>query len=100
METFKITEEQRKAFNSVARAIKKAQKTGLVFFSKSSDLVAYTEAASDYVDQDFEACFCTRNSQIESISRSGLIRDSGADDYPEYRTYEDELKYSGDSEEY
>lgn len=94
MKNFNITDEQNKAFKAVARAIKKAQKTGLVFYGKSGSLVAYTKDAADYSDSDFESCFgFGTGSQIDCISETGLIRDSGADDYPNYKTEADEKLY-------
>ena len=95
MGKFSITDEQIKAFKSVERAVKKAQKTGLVFYGKSGSLVAYNKDAADYADSDFESCFGVgTGSQIECISNVNLIRDSGADDYPCYRNLEDEELYS------
>ena len=95
MKNFTITDEQIKAFKGIERAIKKAQKTGLVLYGKSGSLVAYTEDAANYADSDFKSCFGYGTGHaIDCISEAGLIRDSGGDDYPNYRTKEDERKYS------
>jgi len=95
MKNFNITDEQKKAFKVVEIAIKKAQKTGLVFYGKSGSLVAYTKDAANYTDENFESCFgFGTGHQIDCISKTGLIRDSGADDYPNYRTKADEELYS------
>jgi hypothetical protein len=94
MKNFKITNEQNKAFKSVERAIKKAQKSGLIFYGKSGSLVAYTKDAADYADEDFEKCFgYGTGTQIDCISETGLIRDSGGDDYPNFITEDDEELY-------
>lgn len=83
--SFEPTKEQRKAFKKVADAIKLAQKAGLVFYGKSDSLVAYTVEANDYIENyGFERCLNNGNKQIEHISQTGLINDSGADDYPCY----------------
>ena len=92
---FYITDEQRKAFKAVERAFKKAQEAGLVFYGKCGDLVAYTEDAANYADEDFESCFGRGTGrQIDCIHKGGLIRDSGADDYPHFRNKADESFYS------
>jgi hypothetical protein len=92
------TEEQEKAFKSVIRAINKAKKTGLVFYSKQWSLVAYRKEANDYAQQfDFEKLFGKSSATIEFLSESVLF-DSGADDYPQYFTKEDEEKYTAEED--
>jgi len=79
-----ISKTQQKAYDSVIRAIKSAQKKGLVFYGKSGNLVAYTKQSDSYVDQNgFEACLRANTEQIENLSTS-ILQDSGADDYPSY----------------
>lgn len=86
---------QIKAYEKVKKAIKEAQKKGLVFYGKSGNLVAYTKQADDYNNEvDYGKTLATGFSQIECISESGLIIDSGADDYPSYRSQADQDKYS------
>jgi len=93
--TFNPTDKQQKAFSKVAKAIKSAQKEGLRFYAKSDSLVAYTKEADSYNNEvDFRDTLGNAYSQIPCISETGLIIDSGADDYPEFRTQEDEDKYS------
>lgn len=91
---FTPTLKQEKAFKKVEIAIKKAQKLGLVFYGKSESLVAYTKQADRYIEEDFDNSLGTGFNQIESISQTGLISDSGADDYACYRTKHDEEMYS------
>ena len=92
--SFTPTLEQEKAFKKVETAIKKAQKLGLVFYGKSGDLVAYTKQADKYIEEDFDNSLGTGLSQVDCISKTGLISDSGADDYACYRTKFDEEMYS------
>lgn len=95
MGKFSPNKKQREAFERVERAIIAAKKTGLVFYAKSDSLVAYNKAADVYNNQvEFQKTVGTGYSQIECITEFGLINDSGADDYPCYRTEEDEKKYS------
>ena len=92
---FTPNEKQEKAFEKVAKAIKDAQKTGLVFYGKSGQLVAYTKQADEYVESNgFLNCFGTKQGQIPNISKSELIKDSGADDYPQFMSAADEYKFS------
>jgi hypothetical protein len=92
---FTPNKEQIAAFKKVKNAIKEAQKKGLVFYGKSGNLVAYTKQADEY-NNEVDFCDTLGNgfSQIECISETGLIVDSGADDYPEYRSQADEDRYS------
>ena len=88
---FSPNKKQDLAFKKVAKAIKDAQKTGLVFYAKSDCLVAYTKQADKYNSEvDFRYTLGTGFSQVSCISQTGLIIDSGADDYPSYRTRADE----------
>jgi hypothetical protein len=92
---FSPNEEQIIAYKKVKKAIKEAQKKGLVFYGKSGSLVAYTKEADKYNDEvDFSQTLGTGFSQIDCISEKGLIVDSGADDYPCYRSQADEDRYS------
>lgn len=91
---FTPTLEQEKAYKKVASAIKNAQKSGLVFYGKSGSLVAYTKQADEYIEKDFEGSLASGRNQIACISETGLISDSGADDYGCYRTERDEERYS------
>lgn len=91
---FSLTLKQEEAFKKVEKAIKDAKKLGLVFYAKSEKLVAYTKQANDYIEEDFESSLRGKGNQVECISKSGLINDSGADDYGCYRTEADEEKYS------
>jgi len=92
---FSPNKEQILAFKKVEKAIKDAQKKGLVFYGKSGNLVAYTKQADNYNNEvDFSRTLGTGFGQIPNISKSGLIVDSGADDYPCYRTQADEDMYS------
>ena len=73
---------------------KTKQKKGLVFYGKSGNLVAYTKQADDYNNKvDFSETLGTGFREIECISKAGLIVDSGADDYPNYRSAEDQEIY-------
>lgn len=88
------TTDQKKAFTKVANAIKAAKKAGLIFYGKSGDLVAYTKEAEDYVESHgFLKCLRSTHGEIPNISVSGLINDSGADDYPHFISKADEIKY-------
>lgn len=92
---FSPNKEQILAYKKVFKAIKEAQKKGLVFYGKSGNLVAYTKQADKYNNEvDFSETLGTGFSQIDCISESGLITDSGADDYPCYRSQSDEDMYS------
>lgn len=92
--TFEPTEKQKKAFKAVIAAIKRANKSGLVFYGKSDYLVAYKKNADEYIDEvDFSDGLATGFSEIEHLSARALS-DSGADDYSCYRSYEDQEKYS------
>jgi len=95
MGKFTPTPAQEKAFKEVAKAFKKAKKTGLVFYGKSSSLVAYKKNADDYVAElDFQESLGTGFAQIDCLSVLGCLADCGADDYPDYRTYEDQENFS------
>jgi len=92
---FNPNQKQIDAFKKVEKSIKDAKKLGLVFYGKSGNLVAYTKQADNYVDEKgFLNCFGTLCSQIPCISISGLIKDSGADDYPQFITKSDEEQFS------
>lgn len=92
---FTPTQEQEKAFKRVENAIKNAQKLGLVFYGKSGNLVAYRKEADDYVDNyGFDNCLGNGYPQIPNISVSGLIKDSGADDYPSFISESDKEEFS------
>ncbi|MBC7750068.1 MAG: hypothetical protein H7Z76_16105 [Methylotenera sp.] len=91
---FSPTKVQEDAFKKVEKAIKEAKKKGLVFYGKSGSLVAYTKQADKYIEEDFKSSLSGQGNQVECISKTGLINDSGADDYGSYRTKSDEEKYS------
>lgn len=93
-QSFSPTEEQKLAYKKVAKAIKEAKRKGLVFYGKSGSLVAYTKQADAYVESiGFEKCLGGYG-QIDCISETGLIKDSGADDYPSYQSLEDRILHS------
>ena len=92
---FSPSKEQETAFKKVAKAIKDAQKIGLVFYGKSGSLVAYTKQADKYNNEvDFQETLGTGLNEVDFISQTGLISDSGADDYACYRSVFDQNKYS------
>lgn len=93
--SFSPNEEQIKAYKKVKKAIKEAQKKGLIFYGKSDSLVAYTKQADDYINNvGIEKSLATGFSQIPCISESGLIADSGADDFNCFISKADENMYS------
>lgn len=94
MPNFNSTPEQERVFKSLIRVFKKAKKQGLVFYAKSDSLVAYTKDADDYIEEDFEGSLGTRFSPVPYLSSSNCISDSGADDYGNFRSLEDQEKYS------
>jgi hypothetical protein len=92
---FTPNEKQEKAFDKVSKAIKDAKKAGLIFYGKCGQLVAYTKQADEYVEKNgFLNCFGTMQGQIPNISMAGLIKDSGADDYPQFISDADEREFS------
>jgi len=81
---------QVKAFENVIKAIRDANKKGLVFYGKQENLVAYTKEADRYANQfDFGNLLRGRGCEIHFLNESILI-DSGADDYGRYMSIEDE----------
>lgn len=79
---------QTKAFERVISAIKQANKKGLVFYGKQNHLVAYTKAAENYISQfDFEDTITPSfNGGIVHYLSDNVLRDSGADDYSNYKS--------------
>lgn len=96
MRTHVPTAAQKKAFDKVVKAFQMAKKSGLVFYAKSQNIVAYTKEADNYIENEhgFENCLRGEGYQIPYISKSFLINDSGADDYASYITKDDELKFN------
>lgn len=78
------------AFNKVIKAIQAAKKTGLVFYAKQWNIVAYTKEADNYIENiiGFERSLRGGNGQVHNLS-SNILADSGADDYGSYATTED-----------
>ena len=93
MGKFTPTKKQEDAFKEVVKAFKKARRTGLVFYGKDNNIVAYKGNADEYIDDHDCAC-ATGFQQIEHLSSGRCIIDSGADDYGSYVDQEDEDKYS------
>lgn len=90
------TIEQEKAFKSAINALKKCKKLGLVIYAKQYDLVAYTKEADDYAEEfGFEKALTGEGSQMPCLSAT-ILADSGADDYPVYRTKEDQYLFNPD----
>ena len=88
------TKEQEKAFKSAINALKKCKKLGLVIYAKQYDLVAYTKEADDYAEEfGFEEALRGEGSQMPCIS-TNILADSGADDYPVYRTKSDQEMFN------
>jgi len=83
------------AFDNVIKAIRKAQKSGLVFYAKSKKLVAYTKQADDYIENQvgFEKSLSGRFGQLYNLGES-VLQDSGADDYGAYVSEKDAKKYN------
>jgi len=93
MEVHTASKAQKKAFDQVVKAIERAKKTGLVFYGKQWDLVAYTKQADDYANEfGFERSL-SGVSQIPYLSKH-ILADCGADDYSRYRTQEDREKFN------
>lgn len=90
------TKEQEKAFKSAINALKKCKELGLVIYAKQYDLVAYTKEADDYAEEfGFEKALKGKGSQMPCISTT-VLSDSGADDYPVYRTKFDQEFFNPD----
>lgn len=94
----KITKKQAEAYSQVIKAIEKAHKTGLVFFGKQFDLVAYTKEAAQYESQ-YQLLLKRGNGKndIEYLSAS-VLYDSGADDFSRYLEDADD-PYKGEYQE-
>lgn len=87
---------QEEAFKEAVKAIKKCKRLGLRVYGKQNSLVAYTKDADDYIsDNDLMAQrkFC---GEIPHLANT-CLQDSGADDYPNYATYEDQEKHNPDN---
>ena len=80
-----FTKKQKKAFESVIKAIKRANKAGVQFYGKSKHLVGYTLEATKYMKKDNNRCLanCIHDGVIPYIDKN-VLYDSGADDYPCY----------------
>jgi hypothetical protein len=82
--------EQKKAFNSAIRALKKCRKIGLVLYGKQENLVGYTLSADLYADKfGFEYALRGDGGMLPHLS-CRVLTDSGGDDYARYRTIKDE----------
>ena len=88
--------EQIKAFKKVIEAIEEAKEKGLVFYGLQYNLVAYTEESDKYVKADLLKSLYKKGFASVPYLSSKVLADSGADDYPHYRTLEDEQKYLHD----
>lgn len=88
-------EKQVASFKAIVKAIKAANKIGLVFYAKSDNLVAYTKEADHYIENEhgFDTCLRGKGGQIPKLTAS-ILADSGADDYPSYVTKEDDSKFN------
>jgi hypothetical protein len=94
MSKFSATGKQQQAFNDVIAAIKKAKKSGLVFYGKQNALVVYTKSANNYISEsDFEKLLGTGYNEIPYLS-SDILEDSGADDYACFLSKLDEETFS------
>jgi hypothetical protein len=90
------TIEQEKAFKSAINALKKCKKLGLVIYAKQYALVAYTKEADDYAEEfGFIKALMGDGSQMPHLY-ANILADSGADDYPVYRTREDQYLFNPD----
>lgn len=89
------TKKQEEAFKKVVQAFKEAKKAGLVFYGKSSNLVAYKKSADSYIDEvGFEEAIRGYLDTVPYLSGYGCLSDSGSDDYAKYRSAEDEEKFN------
>lgn len=85
-EDFEITEEQRKAFKSLVRAVNKCSKSGLRLFGKQHDIMAFPAKAYEL---DLVAPLHAHHEEdhdnpVPFISET-LLSDSGTDDMEYFR---------------
>jgi hypothetical protein len=93
MKVHTATKAQKKAFDSVVKAINRAKSLGLAFYGKQDSLVAYTNQADDYVNEIGFDRSLRGVAQIPYISAI-VLTDSGADDYSCYKTQADKEKFN------
>lgn len=86
---------QEEAFEALKKAFSKCKKNGLVIYAKCGNIVAYTKQADNYVENEhgFETCLSSCNGSIPYLS-ANVLADSGADDYPNYVSEEDSIKFN------
>lgn len=96
----KITKAQAKAFAQVVKSIKKAKEKGLCFFGKQGSLVAYDKQTAAYEDEHglLNRYDCKGDNNLEHLSATSILHDSGADDYARYLKNSDD-PYKGNYQE-
>lgn len=95
----RITKKQARAFAKVIKAMEAAKETGLVFFGKQWDLVAFTKETA-YYEREHDI-ISNRNTKgdnyLENLSET-ILFDCGADDYGRYMKNSDD-PYKGEFQE-
>lgn len=94
----KITKKQANAFSQVIKSIERLHKTGLVLFGKQFDLVAMTQETALYEREHGLLSRRGRGKNSLEYLCAGVLFDSGADDFTNYKTDSDD-PYKGEYQE-